>query len=359
MNRPKENFESILIEIVGIVREFPYRDLKLFGYTSNYMSKVVTRLKKKGEIEVYLKDSLKGIRLTSKALNKLKVNECRYNDIDYVNRNKSNKTKRIRIHKIATTVLLMYKSDVKIFRDNKPLIEGTKLHKINQTNTPIFYSSVELKRENPDKFKAISSSRFVGILLTNNKQLIVYNCGNTLMRWSKLAENRALLFFKYLEENNKYQDTTRQIMIVDDLSMLEVLLNTVNNKPTKLGFRVNLENEGFYCIPQNLNGTLMIRLLYDSNTYNKLLRTVTVGFKNNNEYSVQFIDLDGRETITCFLLDMVKLIKFTSNIKRKSAKGRIICFDFQQQAIERYCSCLDIVITTVDSKKAGEIMYGS
>lgn len=358
MSSTKKNFERTLLEIIGLVGEYPYKEIYLFGYTKNYMVKIIRKLKKEGVICIYYKDRLKGIRFTKEYINELKKQGGKLKGINSSYKNKSDKTKRIRVHKIAETMLLMYKSDIKIFGYEKPITDGDLLYKINQTKSSMFYSSVELKKGNADKFKVISSSRFIGILLTNKNQYIVYNCGNSLMKWSKYSEDKALLFFKYLEENNKYQDDTKQVMIVDNLEILSPLLNTVKTKPSKLGFRLDLSNEGFYCITKDLNGAFTLKLLCDTENYNKLVRTVTVGFTKINEYSKEFIDLDGKEVIICFLLDMVKLVKFTNSIEQKQSKGKIICFDFQKQAIKNYCGSSDIEIVTVDSKKVGEVIYG-
>lgn len=328
------------------------------GYGEEYVRKSIIELKKQNKIEVYNKDNLKGIRLTNEYKKELKRRDKRYKKINKTSANKSEKNRRIRLHKIAEIMEMMYRGNIKVYGREKPSLERVEIEKLNEREEAIFYNSLELKRVNSDKFKQVSSSRFIGMLLLQNTQYIIYNTGNRQMRWSSQAENRLLVFMMYLNENNKYQDSTRRIMVGDNIEMIVPLLDSVNNKPTKIGFRLDLQEEYFHFIPKNEKGILMLRLLSKEKEYQKLVATLTNKYQRLDNYAIEYKTKGDKKVIVCFLLDMVKLVKFKKKIEKEG--GVVICFEFQKDVIREYLGEIkDVEYIVYDSLKVGGLVFES
>ena len=89
----------------------------------------------------------------------------------------------------------MYNAGVNIYTDEKTDIFSPVYKQSKNIQTPAFYNSREIKACG-SSFVKIYGARSVGVLLTKRNIFIVYNTGNTNMKWSYKSEMRTKALIK-------------------------------------------------------------------------------------------------------------------------------------------------------------------
>ena len=102
---------------------------------------------------------------------------------------KSEFSRRLRLHRLAEIYLLMQKSGIAIFRDEKPQIFSPEGSSVETIAFPAFYSSREIKELGLEAIK-IRSSRMMGVVLAESGIFLTYNSGSSTAKWDYRAEQR-------------------------------------------------------------------------------------------------------------------------------------------------------------------------
>ena len=114
-----------LLELIAISGEFPSYLIDRITGSRSYKEAVVTALKRQGFVKTYYKESLRGLRLTYLAKQKLlELNPRRFefactrnSDTNHI---KGDLPRRQRLHRIAEATVTIQNADMLIFRDEKP-----------------------------------------------------------------------------------------------------------------------------------------------------------------------------------------------------------------------------------------------
>ena len=171
-----------IIDYIALAGDIPAGELcRLDGHIRN-IRKTLQSLVEKKMLNSYRKDGIHSYRLTSKAKKQLLIqNHSRYEF--FVGRqvetnNLSNQlTRRLRLHQMAQTWIMMSRAGVEIYRDKKPLLFENPntgyLGDVGIFSTPTFYGSREVK-EIPGEAAKINNSRSVGFLFTLVNIIIVF-----------------------------------------------------------------------------------------------------------------------------------------------------------------------------------------
>lgn len=114
-----------LLELVAICGELPAHLLDRLPGSDSYKKAVVSSLKKDGLLRTYYRDKLRAYRISGKAKTALlstKPERFSFYLTGSADTNilKSEVIRRIRLHRIAESYLLMQNAGVSIFRDDKP-----------------------------------------------------------------------------------------------------------------------------------------------------------------------------------------------------------------------------------------------
>ncbi len=349
--------ERELLELIGLVGELPLDSLKNVRRNSDYIKKIVRRLKKEERIVVYTKDKIKALRLSKGSIKKLmEINSNRFERLDKESIFRSDLQKRLRIHRTAEVSLLMLNSGVNVYKNDKPIILK-KIDSIENIVGKNFYNSTELKRVLSDRFTTISSSRFIGILPTQNELCILYNCDDKLMRWAKSSEDKAYTFFEYFI-GNRYKDRVTRLMIGRTMEFALKLISTIESRPSNNGIYLSLDYDNFYYAPNNEYGEIVIRLISDNDKYKKLVEVTTRGMESTGSLQeLSEYTQDKVPVLLMFKFDMIKLVKFVYGLKTRNIKGKILCLDFQQEVIRNYCGDIVEVEALSSEKLKGAILY--
>ena len=127
----------------------------------------------------------------------------------------SQRSRRIRLHRIAQTYVTMLNAGALIYRDEKPPIFSPSARGPFCIEQPCFYDSREMKEAELETLK-IRGSRMAGTLFTSSRVFAVYNSMEFLPVFEPQVEQRAKAMLeqiyrkKFLSIQNKWSFTLRQ-----------------------------------------------------------------------------------------------------------------------------------------------------
>ena len=196
----KKNDTSMIriLELIAFLGEVTADEIKSFSRSPSYAEKLITLMKKESYIKNFRSGNKSTYRLMIKGKKYLEENlpESFLNSFHgqtTMNRVRSDKNSEERRKKLADILLLFYRTDVKIFPDEKQLLKNTS---VNTDADPTdntdeqrleFYTSVEIKKSVPDYVKGLGS-RSLGVLIAYGELYIVYLTYDGNLLWRKDTE---------------------------------------------------------------------------------------------------------------------------------------------------------------------------
>ncbi|MDD4509902.1 MAG: hypothetical protein PHY23_03185 [Oscillospiraceae bacterium] len=353
----------LLLTLTALSGEFPTNQADRLG-SSTYMENVVKDLKREGLLRTYYKDRLRGYRLTAKA--KALLLAAYPDRFDFflmgnseTNQPKSEITRRLRLHRIAESLVTMQGAGVLIFRDEKPEVfypESAQRISPLRIDAPAFYNSREVK-ELGTEFVKIRGARMVGVLLTGSNAFAVYNPGSARCRWEYKSEMRTKALMKTVLCQQRLAgqyapDAVQGILLGGSMEMAYELL-TGQETGQRNYFVLDGNYDNFHYIPNNHDGEVILKILCDAErsaelqsvlSENLLPRTTGSHIENDG------FDRQGNPVLFAHTLDLPRIARFHHALQLQGRSGTIICFDFQAEVLKRYCKA-QVSFETISLKK--------
>jgi len=359
-----------LLTLMALSGEFPANQANRLGSLS-YMENVVKELKRGGLLRTYYKDKLRGYRLTAKAKALLLADSpSRFSFFltgnSETNQPKSEITRRLRLHRMAESLITMQNAGVFVFRDEKPEVfypEGAEPSVPLRIESPAFYNSREVK-ELGTEFVKVRGARMVGMLLTASSAFVVYNPGSANCRWEYKSEMRTKALMKTLLCQQRLAgqytpDAVQGILLGDSMEMAyEVLAGQESGKRNYFVLDGNYDN--FHYIPNNHDGEVILKILCDAQqsaelqsilSENLLPRTAGSHIENDG------FDHQGDPVLFAYTFDLPRIARFHHALKLQERRGTIICFDFQAEILKKYCTAQVSFETISLQKYEGRFHY--
>lgn len=355
-----------LLQLIAISGELPADALSRLAGSDSYKEKLITGLKGEKLIRTHYNNKLRGYRLTTTA--KKMLLEENYDRFSFflegnveTNTLKSEITRRLRLHRIAEVYLTMHNAGVRIYRDEKPDIFFPTVENAVPTQSltvvsPAFYNSRELKELGEETMK-IRNARTVGILLTPNDVYIVYNTEGALMKWDYKSEMRTKALMKYYlcQERLPHQYAAENIkgMIFGSSMEMAYQLLTSTGGYKRSYFVLDGNFDSFVFLTSDRNGELLLKLLCEGEKRYELEEILSGNLSPPNRKLLienDGIDESGNPVLFAYSFDMPRISRFNSALNLQNKEGTLICFDFQKEALAKYCSGL-VKIQTIDLNK--------
>jgi hypothetical protein len=353
----------LLLTLTAISGEFPVSQVNRLPGGASYKKSVVTSLKRENLLRTYYRDSLRGLRLTAVAKKRLLADQpewfARYlTGNSETNTLKSEVTRRLRLHRMAEVLVTMLNADVPIFFwEKQPLFQQQVFPlKREPVQCPVYYSSREIKELGPQAIK-VKGSRTTGVLLTDAGIFMVYNTGDTLMKWEYKAEMRlkALLQTELCQRRLPAQFASAEINgIIFGCDMEPLARMFVAEHDAKHNYFVldgNLAH--FYYLPSDHRGEVMLRLLYEpalrsalDNVLSEDLYAGRPGWLVENDA----MDGAGEPVLFAYTCDLPRIRRFDTALELQGRTGTLICFDFQEETLRRACGS-HITFQSIDFEK--------
>jgi hypothetical protein len=354
-----------ILSLIAVSGELPTAQINRLSGGSAYKSKLIKALKKRKLIHTFYSDKLRAYRLTSYSKSILIAdNSKRFaffltGNAD-TNVLKSEITRRLRLKSISETFVTMLNAGVSIYRDEKPDVfypdvgGGTTQFLI--VTAPAFYNSREIK-ELGAGYAQIQGSRAVGALLTKTDAFVVYNSGNSLPKWDYKSELRTKAFMKTvlcrdrLPHQYKPGDI-RSMMLGKDMEQAYQLLTSTGGVKRN-HFVLDGSYDSFIYLTNDHNGEVVLKLLCDSEKRSELNHILLENLYDRDPGLLienDAIDENGEPVLFAYDCDMPRITRFNSALILHSRRGTLICFDFQGDALSRFCS-RNVRLQTIDTKK--------
>ena len=269
-----DSMRYTILSLIAVCGEFPVDQLSRLTGGERYKENVITDLKAYKWIHTYYADQYRAFRLSRNG--KMMLLEKSPERFDFwltganeTNHLKSEITRRLRLRRIAEATVTMLNAGAQIYRDDKPdVFEEISTSTDLRINEPAFFNSREIKAMGTVTVK-IHGARSVGVLLSEEDIFVVYNLGDSLMRWDHKAEMRTkallthTLCFERLREQYSL-DCTRALLLGNTMEMAYKVLTTASNTP----YAIHKDSfDHFYLLTNDGKGERMLQLFFDRSLY--------------------------------------------------------------------------------------------
>ena len=290
-----------LLALTAISGEFPADQLKRLRGSDYYKESVITALKKDGYLRTYYRDKLRGYRLGVK----------------------------------AKATLLSESPDLFTF-----YLTGET---VGEIEAPAFYNSREIKEVGID-FTKIRSSRSVGVLLAPAGIFVTYNCGPGLMKWRYKSELRmkTLMWTVLCQQRlaSQFRPVDVSGLVLGDGMEPAYQMLTSNGGKRHDCFMLDGCYDHFFYVTNDRKGDILLRLLCDTEKKEELHRILSLDLierKANWRIENDAIDKNGDPVLFAYSCDMPRIARYNTALELQGKNGTLICFDYQQNVLERYC----------------------
>lgn len=353
----------LLLMLTALSGEFPANQTDRLG-SSSYMENVVKELKREGLLRTYYKDRLRGYRLTAKA--KALLLDAHPDRFGFfltgnseTNQPKSEITRRLRLHRMAESLITMQGAGVSIFRDEKPEVfypEGAERPSSLRIGAPAFYNSREVK-ELGTEFVKVRGARMVGVLLTIGSAFVVYNPGSVKCRWEYKSEMRTKALMKTVLCQQRLAgqyapDAVQGLLLGDGMETVYELL-AGQDAGQRNYFILDGNYDSFHYIPNNHDGEVILKILCNERRVAELRSVLSENLfprKAGSHIENDGFDRQGNPVLFAYTLDLPRIARFHQALQLQERSGTIICFDFQAEVLKRYCKA-QVSFETINLQK--------
>lgn len=345
------------MELIALSGDFP--DYLLYNLLGNrkYTQECVRKLIQARVIKRYANDGIKSLRLTQKGKDiLLTANPDRFlrlNDEKWNHRIwKGDLATRTRLHRISGAYLMMMEAGVSVHPDDKEdLFSGQVIPDSSDKWYPCFYDSLDIKQYEASRVKG---TRMVGFLLASmSKGYIVYNTGDTLMRWSSRAECRMTGYVRSILLPYKVPRLIDGIMLGNGMDAALKLLQS-NGGFRNREYMVDSTFQALHFIPIDFHGINMLKLFSQDGLHH--LRQAMFAPEMQDKGSFLYPSdarLGGHPVLFACSCDLVRIKAFKAGLELFGDSGVVVCFDFQADVLRVFFGDI-AVIRTLDSKRFWE-----
>ena len=356
---PKDTAADTLLTLIAVTGELPAAQAARFAPSAFYLEKTVTALKKEKLIRTYYKDGLRGYRLTAKAkklLQKERPDQFgRFFSAESVISNpKYTIQDRLRLHRLAESMTAMTLADFATYPWEKPtLFQNGNVSGGVVFSPPCYYTAGEIKEIGQEAAK-FRGSRATGVLLSFDDDYAVYNTGNAEMEWKFQAEVRMKTFLaRVLSDARRVRRipkaAVKAIMLASDMSQLHNLMDTVKQSKHQF-FVLDGSYEHFYYVTNDSGGEVILQLLGFCELRSLIDSLLSKDLAPNDPlaaYENDGFDRSGLPVLFAYTCDMPRIKRYVNALTERNMRGRLICFDFQAEALHQVCG-ENIKIQTLD-----------
>lgn len=356
---PKDSAADTLLTLIAMTGELPAAQAARFAPSVSYLEKTVTALKKGKLIRTYYKDGLRGYRLTAKAKKLLQEERpdqfgTFFSAESTINSPKYTIQDRLRLHRLAESVVAMTLAGFVTYPWEKPtLFQNGNVSGGVVFSPPCYYTAGEIKEIGQEAAK-FRGSRTTGVLLSFDDDYAIYNTGDAEMEWKFQAEVRMKTFLtRELSDARRVRRmpkaAVKAIMLASDMSQLQNLMDTVKQSKHQF-FILDGSYEHFYYVTNDSDGEVILQLLGFCELQSLINSLLSKDLAPNDPlaaYENDGFDRNGTPVLFAYTCDMPRIKRYVNALTERNLRGRLICFDFQAEALNRVCGD-SIKIQTLD-----------
>ena len=336
----------LVLQIIAVSGEFPAAFSGHFPGGCSYIESVIGKLKKDGLLRSYTKNGLRGLRLTTSA-KRLLLQKYPFDLAPYLtgtsetNSLKSEPERRLRLHRMAETLLILHNAQIPSLPWEKPSMQDWLS---NPTLFPVYYSSREFKSLGSLCTK-IRNSRMTGVLFTEQAIFPVYNMASSFPRWAYNAEIRLKAVLQ-TEFCRNAQFTISGIVFGSSPMQIPAILNGMAQNH----FLLDGSYPHFYFLTLDHFGEIGAIKLCQPDIQEQLNEILSENLlPPSPAISIEHdaLEQDGSPVLFSYLCDLPRLHRFHCALTLRNQTGSILCFDHQADALREVFGA-QVNITSID-----------
>lgn len=348
-----------ILELIAISGELPSGQLSRLPGGEEYKKALITLLKKQNLIRTYYRDSMRGYRLTGAAKNLLlndnpdRFSFCLsgYADTNHV---QSERHRRIRLWRIAETMITMQNANVSVFPDGQTNLFSPNQNISFETDSPSFCSSRCISAFGNEFIRA-KGARYIGVLLSDTRIYVVYNLGNHLMKWAYKSEMRikAQVSDNICRQRFPYRYSAGAVRGIILANNIEIAYDILANTGNKQYFILDGSYENFHFLTNDSKGETLLKILCDTELRKKLDYILTEDLEPPQTgmiFEHDAMTKDGSPVLLAYDFDLRRISSFETMLSIQEKTGVLFCFDFQSDILGRFCG-EKVKIQTIDYEK--------
>ena len=352
----------LLLTLLSVVGEFPFRSLHLLG-SEEVFQKLVRRLSDKQMIRhtetgetVYAKllsisgkGQYRTIRLHAEALPVLEWlglrkyyedNFCRCNfpsNVSHIERN----------HRVAEAMAMFMKMGLEIYPCMLvSLSEELIQHRFSE---PTVYPAKIIKTVGKTELNKTAFTRMVATVFTPDECYAVYNTRNSAMKWNGMGEfkNKQYLI-EIARVNGGISDVDSTILFgASGKIALETLIESDKSRRREYRFDSIYRQVHYFTLDRD--GIRQLKLFLTPHYRERVLRLLFKDTQRSYNSGIFEYDayVDGVYVFTHFDGDIARLIRFREGIEHFGFRSEVLCFPNQVEYVESYLGGLS-TIKTID-----------
>lgn len=332
-----------LLIMIAVCGELPAQAAVWVVGNSSYTAALITRLKKEGKIGVKNAEHLKGYVLYQKGRGYLMEKYPEFVRCHPgIGRTtiKSEFEKRQRLHRTGQAICFLFSQGVAVFGEDTSILSDSPCDGILSREK--YLPSVGLKH---NLAKEAGGSRACGVWLTGDRTVAysVYNTMDSLMKWTARTEwcfhVRAQQYLAAAGRMGNQTEAGKNLQAVimgREMSVMLKLLTSDGGMKKQL-FCLDDAYESYYYLPMQPEAGLQIRLLSDRKKRIRLEKMVgkLLQVDKSGDYICAGKDAAGCPVYFVWMLEMWGIRRVADRIARLG-EGKVICFDYQVQALKEY-----------------------
>ena len=343
MTKKCSKIKQQILEIIAASGEvFRYDLMHVTNCSKDYIRQNLSELKADNLIKESSFNESRTLRLTNVGKKFLmELFPGRYDTFftgtSITNKSRSNPQRRERTLRMAQAIILFRQTGIKIFPDEKVLLNKTMTDNPDNIDAE-FYSSMELK-ELFVEFNKSRGSRALGILVTKFCVYIVYNTCQEPMKW----QNNTELKFRVTVENEivrkRFKNTkdVKWLVIGSGYDMPAKLFDRLDSGQRKY-MNIYSDNLEKNYVEFDRRSFPVMRLIVDRDLYEAFKEKIReeYGFMVQGTERFNDVDEDGYPLLFALDFDMKSVNDFVSYLYTHKMHGNIACFVYQIHYLQRY-----------------------
>ena len=352
----KKGIRREIVELTLAMGVLPYRSMKLLRKNTECYRKKILAMEKEGLLEIHREKNAWGVSFTD--LQKV-VDECdeiienkklfRYYELfgreDWKKLSYSSITNKRRILRNSESYLFMYGANVACKLGEKVSLQNHE----EATCVPTYYTIRELKRygefqddvEEKDGKKLVSSARANGLVVNPKESLLVYNVGTHVLEFN-YGEMKLKMYTDNMLRTKGLPRVAGGLLLLKD-NGIQKYLRPETTRSQNYVMRLEEIYSHLYALPLDETGQQMMELMMLADWQDKM-RVTYLPKECSRPSELSAVDCDGENGNKHFLIHCVPDIKrlrqfvFRAEFEGKRENYIIICFDFQEEDVEKLAS---------------------
>ena len=341
----------LLLTLLSVVGEFPFRSLHLLGKEEVFQKlvrhlcekQIIRNIKTRKVVQAKLltvsgSGQYRTIRLHAEALPVLGWFELSeyYTENFYKRKLQSDISHVERNHRVAEAMAMFLKIGLEI----RPYLLPTLAEELTRKHfsEPTVYPAKIIKTSGTLELSKTAFTRMVAAVFTHDECYAVYNTRSAAMKWSGMGEFKSKQnLIEIARMNGSINDVNSAILFgASGDTAIETL--EASNRPGRLEYRFDGTYRYVYFFELNSKGIRHLRLFLIPRWKERLLALLfderTRSFNNGHfEYDAY---VDGAYILSHFDGDIARLIRFKEAIEHYGYPNEVLCFPHQVKYVKNY-----------------------